>query len=295
MRSRVISFSSFISKINCISQAIYDDRLTVYAAQTSFYICISVIPFALLVTSLAKTLSPQLVDEAIRILRNSLPNGAEELFDKVLGDAIERPALPILSLSAVTTLWSAAKGFTAAVRGLSEVFGTRARGEYFVNVFSGLAFTVLFTAAISVTLLLLVVFESIGTAADKFLPAFLRSGYKGLIVFSVLILFFSSLYYFVAKGGLFARRSHKGNPKVSVRFRSQFVGASVASAGWIIYSFFYSLYFKYYSGTSYVYGGLAAAVLLMLWIYFCAVIFLFGAEINKVLYFTENHGRFSAK
>ncbi len=295
MRSRVISFSSLISKINCVSQAIYDDRLTVYAAQMSFYICISVIPLVLLVTSLVKTLSPQLVEEAIRIFRKSLPSGTEGLLEKILGDALERPVLPILSFSAATVLWSAAKGFTAAVRGLSEVFGTRARGEYFVNVFSGLVFTVLFTAAISVTLLLLVVFESIGTAANKFLPAFLCSGYKGLIVFSVLTLFFSSLYYFVAKGGLFFGRTHKSNPKVPMNFRSQFIGASVAAAGWMVYSYFYSLYFKYYAGTSYVYGGLAAAVLLMLWIYFCAVIFLFGAEINKVLYFSENPERFPAK
>ncbi len=284
MRSRVISFSSLISKISFFAHAVYEDRLTVYAAQTSFYICISVIPFVLLVISIARALSPQLVDEVVRILRSAMPNGAESLFENVLGDALKRPALPVLSFSAVLTLWSAARGLTAAVRGLSEVFKTRARGAYFVNVFRGLVFTVLYTAAISVTLLFLVISESIGAEGNKYFLPFLRSGYKGLIVFTALTLFFSSLYYFVARGSFVIHRKAKRADCAPTSFHGQLIGAAFASAGWIVYSFFYSLYFKYYSGRSYVYGSLTAVVLLMLWVYFCAVIFLFGAEINKALY-----------
>ena len=46
--------------------------------------------------------------------------------------------------------------------------------------------------------------------------------------------------------------------------------------------FFYSLYIKYSPNASYIYGGLAAICLIMLWLYFCMIIFLCGAEVNKL-------------
>ena len=288
MKSMVISFSSIARKIAYFASIVYEDRLTVYAAQTSFYICISVIPFVLLVLSLARALAPQLVSDVVELLRAAVPEGAKGVFDTVTTEASERPILSIASVTTAATLWSAAKGLTAVVRGLSEVYGTRARGTYFINVFRGLIFTVLFIAAISVTLLLLVVFESASGASDRFLPPFLRTGYKGLIVFAMLTLFFSLLYYFVARGSFFTKRPGRAAAKAPKSFAGHIAGAAVASAGWIVYSFFYSLYFKFFTGSSYIYGSLAAIVLLMLWVYFCAVIFLFGAEINKALFLTKN-------
>ncbi|MBQ8199661.1 MAG: YihY/virulence factor BrkB family protein [Clostridia bacterium] len=43
-------------------------------------------------------------------------------------------------------------------------------------------------------------------------------------------------------------------------------------------------YRAYFPNASYIYGGLAAVCLIMLWIYFCTIILLLGAEVNK-LYF----------
>ncbi len=40
---------------------------------------------------------------------------------------------------------------------------------------------------------------------------------------------------------------------------------------------------KYYPSASYIYGSLAAVMLMMLWVYFCMMILLAGAEINKLL------------
>lgn len=277
-----------MSKIRFFSKAVYEDRLTVYAAQTSFYICISIIPFVILVVSLAALLAPDLVTEVVKLIRNAVPNGTEELFDAVVSEKLYMPDFSIASITAAATLWSAAKGLTAVVRGISEVYGTRARGTYLINVFRGLIFTVLFIAAIALTLLFLVVFESEGGAIyENLFAAPLRAGTKGLVIFAVLTLFFSLLYYFVARGAFFPKHKIQKSDKAPQSFLGHLAGASVASAGWIIYSFFYSLYLKYFTGSSYIYGSLAAVVFLMLWVYFCAVIFLFGAEINKALYLWE--------
>ncbi len=51
----------------------------------------------------------------------------------------------------------------------------------------------------------------------------------------------------------------------------------------MVFSFFYSIYIEHFSNYSFVYGSLAAIVFLMLWLYFCMNIFLFGAQINKMI------------
>ena len=285
MKSKVISLSALERKVGYFTRAVYDDRLTVYAAQCSFFICISVIPFAVLVLSLARALAPSLVINALELLRSALPVSSRELFDTVVEDASGQTILPTASVTALATLWSAAKGLRSVVLGLSEVYGTRARGTYFLNIVRGLVFTVLFIAAIALTLILLVVIESADkTLCENVFPHVVRSGYRVIFIFAVLTSFFSLLYFFAARGSFFPRKAKKRSDKAPTGFISHLAGASVASAGWIVYSFFYSVYLKYFTGSSHIYGSLAAVVVFMLWIYFCAVIFLFGAEINKYIH-----------
>ena len=68
------------------------------------------------------------------------------------------------------------------------------------------------------------------------------------------------------------------------RQREQLPGAVCATAGWMGFSLAFSLYFSRIVGKnySYMYGSLAAIVLLLLWLYACMCILFFGAEINYI-------------
>ncbi|MBS5724524.1 MAG: YihY/virulence factor BrkB family protein, partial [Clostridiales bacterium] len=61
-------------------------------------------------------------------------------------------------------------------------------------------------------------------------------------------------------------------------------GAIFAALGWVLFSYFYSLYIQYFPSASYLYGSLAAIVFLMLWLYICMMILIYGAEINKYIF-----------
>ncbi|MDD6094276.1 MAG: YhjD/YihY/BrkB family envelope integrity protein, partial [Clostridia bacterium] len=52
----------------------------------------------------------------------------------------------------------------------------------------------------------------------------------------------------------------------------------------VLFSYFYSLYLAYFPTGYYLYGSLAAALFLMLWLYTCMNILLVGAEINKLIF-----------
>jgi membrane protein len=55
--------------------------------------------------------------------------------------------------------------------------------------------------------------------------------------------------------------------------------------GWMGFSFVFSLYIKYSSKLSLIYGSLTTLVCVILWLYVCMYIFLVGAEVN--LYYEQ--------
>jgi membrane protein len=60
-------------------------------------------------------------------------------------------------------------------------------------------------------------------------------------------------------------------------------GAILCSGAWIILSLGFSLYVNNFNNYSVIYGSLAGIMLLMLWLYWSALILLFGAVLNVVL------------
>ena len=53
----------------------------------------------------------------------------------------------------------------------------------------------------------------------------------------------------------------------------------LASAGWVLFSFFFSIFVENFANYATIYGSLAALVILMVWLYACMFILLVGGEI----------------
>ena len=84
----------------------------------------------------------------------------------------------------------------------------------------------------------------------------------------VLFFFFWGIYTFV--------------PEKRLKAAKQIPGALFSALGWMIFSLGFSIYFNRIGGRgySYMYGSLAAIVILLLWLYFCMCILFMGAELN---------------
>lgn len=94
---------------------------------------------------------------------------------------------------------------------------------------------------------------------------------RALIALAILIVFFMGLYTFL--------------PFEKLELRKQLPGALFSTAGWIVCSYGFSIYFNHFKRFSYMYGSLAAIVILMLWLYFCICILFLGAEVNQHMHF----------
>jgi membrane protein len=80
---------------------------------------------------------------------------------------------------------------------------------------------------------------------------------------------------------------YKFMPRVQIRWRDVWIGAFVTSVLFSIGKFLIGLYIGK-SGVESSYGAAGALVVLLVWVYYSAQIFLLGEEFTKV--YAESHG-----
>jgi membrane protein len=79
---------------------------------------------------------------------------------------------------------------------------------------------------------------------------------------------------------------YRFGPNAKQRFRSIVVGAALAVLLWTISSVGFAFYLAEFADYGATYGSIGAAVGLLFYLYLCASVVLFGAELNAAIYHT---------
>lgn len=257
-------------KIRALIDNISKEEIPVYAAQASYYIMIASFPFTMLLLSLTGFLTPQYKQNILRTISSVIP-GAIQPAVRVLATELFDKSLPILSLSSVTALWSASRGVEAVKRGIEKIYKITKTKGFFSSLLTSVLYTVLFMGVLILTLLLQVFGDILAKWFSRFFE-FSESGIyiiRHLLLFSLLFVIFTGIYYFFSKR--------------SIPIRRHITGAIVSALGWIGFSQIFSLYIENFSNYSYIYGSLTVVVLMLLWLYVCLIIILFGAKLNELI------------
>lgn len=246
------------------------DKINAYAAQSAFFIILSVIPFLIVFSSLLQYTS---ITEAmlLEIIKKVMPEYVSPFMVSIVAEVYSR-SVGVISITAVVAIWSAAKGVQYMTDGLNSVNDLEENRNWFVLRFWAALYTVVFLIAVIFTLLVLVFGNSLHDLASGYVP-FLGQAVeflahlKGLVMFAVLTLFFDVIFTML--------------PNRKLTFKSQLPGAAICSLAWHLFSFGLSIYVDYFNGFS-MYGSLTTIVLIMLWLYFCMYIMMLSAEVNVV-------------
>ena len=115
-KSKVISFAKFRQELIDIIIELANDQVNVYAAQASFFIIISVIPFIILLLSLAKYVID--VDWIVGWIEQQISGDIGQLLQSVLAEVTEKAGISLVSITAISTLWSSSRGVNAVIRGV---------------------------------------------------------------------------------------------------------------------------------------------------------------------------------
>lgn len=282
MKSKIYIVRSAVSYIKSVVDVITEDRVTVYAAQASFFVITSSVPFISLLIALVGLLLP----DQTTIPPLSLPifdssgagtAGSGEIFTQMFSEFKTVPSVSLLSFSAVTTLWTASRGISAIRSGIETVYGVNKGSGFVKHRMNSIVTTLLFIVSLTALTVLLLFGDKLTTFLSGIIGGRITDLFELLripMLALVMAVFFTAMYSMIAS------RSSLVEHSVWLHIP----GGLFSSVGWLIFSYFYSIYIDHFPGASKVYGGLAAVCMIMLWLYFCMIILLLGAEINK-LYF----------
>lgn len=246
------------------------DNISAFAAQSAFFIVLSLIPFIMLLISLVQY-TPVTEGMILGMINRVMPTYISPFLIGIIHEMYSN-SIGIVSIAAVTAVWSAAKGIQYLMGGLNSVYDIEETRNWIFLRFRAIIYTLVLLLAIVASLTLMVFGNSLQYLFVQYLPIVaditqeilkLRS----LILLAILILFFAVLFHMLPN-----RRS---------AFKSQIPGSIMAAVGWSLLSFGISIYVDYFNGFS-MYGSLTTIILVMLWLYFGIYILLLCAEFNSI-------------
>ncbi len=246
------------------------DHASAYAAQASYFIVLSFIPFTMLLMTLVK-FTPITKSNLLEFAVDLLPSTIDPLVIGVI-DEVYKKTVAVVSVTAILAIWSSAKGFLAIINALNTVYDVKETRNYYILRIRAAIYTLLFIIAIILSFSILVFGNSIHSFLQDNYPFIANiSGFiiriRLVFILLVLILFFSIIYHFV--------------PNRKSSFKCQIPGAVVSAVSWYAFSYGFSLYVDHFTGFSNMYGSLTTLIIVMLWLYGCMYLMLIGAEINS--------------
>lgn len=264
----------FIIQCKQIYDKFVKDEITVYAAQASFFIVLSAFPFIMILLTMIQMVPSINQNDLMLVISRFFPQSIYPLIETIIMDLYTTAPAAILSVTTIITLWSASRGMIGIERGLNRIIGCTKHRNYVMSRLISSGYTIIFMVVCVMSLVLLVFGSFLQKLLLKYIP-FMKHlapyliSMRTVAALAILITFFVGLYSFL--------------PYERQRIRYQVPGAIFSTVCWLLFSLGFSIYFTNFSRFSYMYGSLAAVVMLMLWLYFCICILFMGAEINHYL------------
>lgn len=248
-------------------------RVSLYAANASFFLVLAAFPALLLLLGLLRY-TPLEVERLGEMLAGFLPEALAEGAEELILLTYDNTSGITLGLSVVTTLWSASRGIYGMITGLNGVYEVEEdRGYFHVRLLS-----VAYTFAFLLVLLLTLTFHVFGTKLLLLLRHHSHPVFRFLM--EVVDLRFFLLLFL--QTGIFILM-YMVLPNQQNRFWDALPGALLAASGWLVFSDLYSIYVANFAHLSNVYGSVYAVALSMLWLYFCMAIVFYGGVLNHLL------------
>lgn len=260
-----------VQKLRELLEFLRPMNISIHSAYTSFFLVLSLFPALMLLVGILTYTSLEPKDLA-EVLSQLLPAPFMPMAQRLLEGAYDASSGTVLSLSAVTAVWSASRGILGLKKGFNAIYQLREHRNYLVTRGLGMIYTVLFVAVLVLTLVLHVfgttILDYLHMTTDPLL-LFVMDVIDLRVVLLLLLqtVLFSTMYA--------ALPSQKINPLRCIP------GALFASLGWLVFSDLFALYVEYFPNYANVFGSVYAAALAMLWLYCCVNIVFYGAVINR--------------
>jgi membrane protein len=257
---------------------ISDDDILGNAAQVAFYFSFAIFPLLLFLMSLLGIIlndKEELQAELFVILGQVMPASAFDLVRKTLDEVTSNATGGKLTIGILITLWSASAGIDNLRGTLNEVYNLTETRSWFRAKLTSLLLTMGLGVLILTALGFIVYGSQFLQAVTPIDSPYILEGLEWMTILLILFLAFAVLYNFAP--------NHQ-----PMQWKWLTPGAAVGVVLWIVLTFGFRIYLRYFDSYAATYGSLGAVIILMLWLYLTALVILIGGAINAI--FDENTG-----
>ncbi len=248
-------------------------NIPLHAANTGYFIVLSVFPALLLILSSLRYTGLRVTD-LLDLLESVFPNAIMGAANELVYNVYSNASGTVAGLSALTALWTSSRGIYGILTGLNAIYGvSEDRGYFYTRSIS-----VLYTFRFQIVLLLTLVLHVFGNTLEGMLLAIhdpaLRFVTEILNLRFFLLLFLQALLF----TGVYMIFPNRRN-----RFWESLPGGLLAAIGWTLFSNAYSVYVTHFPSYANIYGSVYAIAISMLWLYFCMAIVFLGGALNRLM------------
>lgn len=254
-------------------QALDEMNIGVHAANASYFIILAVFPALVLLLS-ALRYTPVDVHVLVEMVSGVIPTALMPTAEKLIVNTYDSTSGAMLSISAVTALWSASRGIFGLLTGLNTVYAVSEDRGWLYTRFISVAYTFVFIVLLLLTLVLQVYGTPILELLEDTQIPLLRFALELLDLRSFILLFLQTGVFTL----IFMVFPNKRNT-----FMESIPGALLSAIGWQVFSHLYSLYVEHFPSYANIYGSVYVIAITMLWLYFCISIVFYGGALNYFL------------
>ena len=256
---------------------VIDDDITALAGQLAYDLLLSFFPFLLLLLTMLSYSDLKSADVLIYI-RQIMPESTFDLIYTTIKSVSRSTSDNLISLSLIGIIWSGSSGFRAVIKGLNKAYDEEETRPYWKI----LAISILFMLGLAFSIIASVALVVFGQMIGRTIA-------ESLNLSSKFILNWDIIRYLVSLSGMaftFAALYHF-TPCRRLTWKEVIPGATFSTLSWLVASLGFAYYVNNFNNYSYIYGGIGAVIVLMLWLYITSIIILIGGEVNALLAFEK--------
>lgn len=260
--------------------AAYEDNCFGIAKGAAYSALLSFFPVLTTVTALLVQANAEAVSRVLaRLLFEAAPPGTQDLLRSFLTEEGRRP-VTVLVVAAVLSVWAASGAMMSLMEGFQAAYNLPG-GRSFLKQ-RGVAAVLVVCAVVPLVFgSMMVLFGTRSEhafihwmgfppgASETMWVVVLSRVARDLAAF-LSIMLAAALLYFIG-------------PNRPIRFWSVLPGAAVATILWLVATQIFGWYVRNIANYNVLYGGIAAVIALVVWMYVLAVIALVGCEFNVVV------------
>ncbi|MBM7649277.1 membrane protein [Bacillus ectoiniformans] len=251
----------------------FAERFYDQAAQTAYYLLLSIMPFFIFVLSLISYF-PLHEEDVLVFIEPYAPAETYSLIHENVQEVLEKGKGQVLSVSLISAFWLSSMAIQSLVRSLNDAYGIKRSLPFFKGLLRDLLVTMIFMFLVPLSLIIPLVERFLAEVFSSDVRSFWEIAAPVLsdwpiakwMLGTLFLLGFFILFYQIL-------------PHKRSRILSVLPGAMFATVCWQGVSILFSEYTGVVSYTR-IYGQLAGIIILMLWFYLTAVVLLVGGLMN---------------